>query len=121
MARLKFRRKSVDWFAAAVRSCAMPIAWASIVTMFLVPTLHADESTGKSIAEQWCSSCHEVGHRPVTTDGAPAFKVVAHRPGMTRDRLRNWLADPHPPMPNLGLARQDIEDLIDYIESLKEK
>ena len=55
------------------------------------------------------------------SDGAPAFKAVARERGMTRDRLRNWLADPHPPMPNLALARQDIEDLIDYIETLKKK
>ncbi|MDH3704052.1 MAG: cytochrome c [Alphaproteobacteria bacterium] len=99
----------------------MLISWISIVVMLVAPAVHADESTGKSMAQQWCSSCHEVGHRPVTSDGAPAFKVVARRPGMTRERLRNWLSDPHPPMPNLGLARQDIEDLIDYIESLKEK
>lgn len=100
---------------------AVLIGGISIAAMLLAPAVHADESTGKSIAQQWCSSCHEVGHRPVATDGAPAFKVVARRPGMSRDRLRNWLSDPHPPMPNLGLARQDIEDLIDYIESLKEK
>ncbi|NJO37736.1 MAG: hypothetical protein HC871_09095 [Rhizobiales bacterium] len=32
--------------------------------------------------------------------------------------LKAWLADPHPPMPNLSLSRLEIDDLLAYIESL---
>ncbi len=115
------RRRFFDWFAAAVRLRSALAGGASIIVMLWVSPLQADAAIGESLARQWCSSCHEVGHRPVANDGAPAFKAVARQPGMTRERLRHWLVDPHPPMPNLDLARQDIEDLIDYIETLKRK
>ncbi len=114
-------RRSVGRLTAAARSGAMLSGWVMLVVTLSAPELRADPVIGESLARQWCSSCHEVGHRRVMSDGAPAFKAVARERGMTRDRLRNWLADPHPPMPNLALARQDIEDLIDYIETLKKK
>lgn len=121
MSGLNIFRRPADWFTAAARPAAMLIGGASIVVMLWAPAVRADAAIGESLARQWCSSCHQVGHGRVTNDGAPAFKAVARRRGTTRDRLRNWLADPHPPMPNLDLARQDIEDLIDYIETLKRK
>jgi mono/diheme cytochrome c family protein len=36
----------------------------------------------------------------------------------TADEIRGWLADPHPPMPNLNLSRQEIDDILAYLESL---
>ena len=112
-------RRLIDRLSAAARSRTMLLGGILIVALLAAPVSRADDKIGESLARKWCGSCHEVGHGRVATDGAPAFKAVARRPGMTRDRLRNWLADPHPPMPNLGLSRQDIEDLIDYIETLK--
>jgi mono/diheme cytochrome c family protein len=34
------------------------------------------------------------------------------------DEIRGWLADPHPPMPNLELSRREIEDIVAYLQSL---
>jgi mono/diheme cytochrome c family protein len=111
----------LDWLSLAARWRAALVGGVSIIMLISAPPVRADAAIGESLARQWCSSCHEVGHGRVTSDGAPSFKAVARRPGTTRDSLRNWLSDPHPPMPNLDLARQDIEDLIDYIETLKRK
>jgi len=33
--------------------------------------------------------------------------------------LAAFLANPHPPMPNLSLSRRDIQDLLAYIATLK--
>ena len=30
-------------------------------------------------------------------------------------RVRQWLNDPHPPMPNLPLTRAQIEDVVAYL------
>ena len=52
-------------------------------------------------------------------DGAPPFAMVADTAAERTDDLRAWLADPHPPMPNLSLTRWEIDDLLAYIESLR--
>jgi hypothetical protein len=50
-------------------------------------------------------------------DAAPTL------PPANRDQgwLRTWLIDPHPPMPNLHLSRQEIDDIIAYLSSLPQK
>ncbi len=64
------RRRFFDWFAAAVRLRSALAGGASIIVMLWVSPLQADAAIGESLARQWCSSCHEVGHRPVANDGA---------------------------------------------------
>jgi mono/diheme cytochrome c family protein len=75
---------------------------------------------GKAIAERWCSSCHVVsdGQAEASSD-APAFAAIASRPQAEIDALRGFLADPHPPMPNLSLTREEIRDILAYISSLR--
>jgi mono/diheme cytochrome c family protein len=79
-----------------------------------------DASTGKQIAERWCSSCHLIGPDQATAiTEAPPFEGIAERSSEDMDALAGFLADPHPPMPDLSLTRQEIRDLIAYIASLK--
>lgn len=75
---------------------------------------------GLSIARNWCRGCHVV--EPGGTSGsdiAPPFPVVAQNSSLTPEQLRAWLVDPHPPMPNLALTRDEIEALVAYIGSLR--
>lgn len=73
---------------------------------------------GRDLAQRWCSSCHIVdqsGHGP---DTAPPFRTIAKRGPKDRDWMRAWITAPHPPMPNLNLSRQQIDDVVAYIDSL---
>ena len=77
--------------------------------------------SGKAIAEHWCASCHLVKEdQPETTTDTPTFRSIA-RKTETTDWIAGFLADPHPPMPNLSLTRQEIQDLGAYFESLRQK
>jgi len=78
-------------------------------------------SDGRAIAERWCVSCHDIGAGDTRTakDVAPTFESVAHRPNLSREHLETWIGNPHPPMPNMHLTREEIENLVEYIESLK--
>jgi len=38
---------------------------------------------------------------------------------LTADQLRTFLSHPHAPMPDLGLTRAEIDDLIEYIATLR--
>jgi mono/diheme cytochrome c family protein len=75
---------------------------------------------GQVLAERWCASCHLVtsGQTQASAD-VPSFVSVARKTEKL-DWLTGFLAEPHPPMPNLSLTRQEIQDLVAYFESLRE-
>jgi mono/diheme cytochrome c family protein len=79
-----------------------------------------DAERGGNLALRWCVSCHVVAPNAPGGDAGPAFPGLAARPGQTEQALRNWLADPHPPMPDLGLAVTEFDDIASYIMSLKQ-
>ena len=80
-----------------------------------------DPMAGADIAKRWCTSCHATGNSAAARDIGPPFVTIANDSNRTDDRLRAWLADPHPPMPNPGLSRREIEILIAYLASLRTK
>ena len=80
------------------------------------PARAADVEAGAKLAQQWCSGCHSIGGKP-GPDTAPALPPA----GRDAAWLRGWLHAPHPPMPDLDLGRQQVEDLVAYLDSLRER
>jgi mono/diheme cytochrome c family protein len=80
----------------------------------------ADPKEGGRLARQWCSGCHIVAANQsgAVPQGPPSFPSLA-RSGVTVAQLRAFLSHPHGPMPDLALTRVEIDNLIDYIESLR--
>lgn len=85
----------------------------------ITPAGAQDIDRGRDLALRWCVSCHVVAPDAAGGDAGPAFAGVAARPGQTEQAIRNWLADPHPPMPDLNLSATEFNDLAAYIFSLK--
>ena len=77
-----------------------------------------DEDRGRALARAWCQGCHVAEGRG--TDAAPALASIAGRLGDDAAWLFAWLSDPHPVMPQLSLSRQEIADLIAYLQTLQE-
>lgn len=77
-----------------------------------------DEQAGKDLARRWCTGCHVVDRSGAGTDTAPPFPAIARQHSQDQTWLRAWLAEPHPPMPNLNLTRQEIDDIVAYLDSL---
>lgn len=77
-----------------------------------------DAAQGHALAQRWCSSCHIVDERSQAPDIAPPFSAIARRQGPDHAWVRAWLAAPHPPMPKLDLSRQQINDVVAYLDSL---
>lgn len=93
-----------------------------------VPAVAADLSVtglaerGRFLARHWCTSCHVVERDAGRgTDSAPPFPKLADDPAYTEARLRGWLAAPHPPMPDPGLSRREIDEIAAYILSMRRK
>lgn len=76
---------------------------------------------GLSLAQRWCAGCHVIGDGRSGTDAAPTFRSIALDPQKGPDHLRAFLAQPHPPMPPVPLGRQEIDDLVAYIQSLAQR
>ena len=100
--------KTTSMALAAIMAAALTTAAAA-----------ADVKEGSKLARQWCANCHLVGgEQTAGGDTAPTFASIAETAAERTDDLKAWLADPHPPMPNLNLTRSEIDDLLAYIESL---
>jgi mono/diheme cytochrome c family protein len=77
-----------------------------------------DAAHGKVIAKRWCVNCHVVSADQTSAKvDVPTFADIARRRQDDR-ALSSFLVEPHPPMPNLNLTRQEIDDVVAYIRSL---
>ncbi len=78
---------------------------------------------GGSLAERWCSGCHDVTRTPQAGsaghDRAPSFKTIAARSSTTRESLNRHLSVAHTGMPDFLLSPYERSLLIGYILSLR--
>ncbi|HEV8680754.1 MAG TPA: cytochrome c [Stellaceae bacterium] len=99
---------------------ALSVALAILLAGLMPPGARADAANGERLARQWCANCHVVdggGGAATLPQGPPSFRTAAGR--LNPDELRTWLTHPHGAMPDLGLTRAEIADLIDYIGTLR--
>jgi mono/diheme cytochrome c family protein len=73
---------------------------------------------GRQLVMRSCSSCHATESAKTATDNAPPFSAVAKSNKENPAWIRGWLMQPHPPMPNISLSRQQIDDIIAYLGTL---
>jgi mono/diheme cytochrome c family protein len=81
-----------------------------------------DLHRGLSYAKKACAECHSVeGERAVSPNiKAPNFNAIADSPGMTARALVVWLqSSHHATMPNFIIARDDLDNVVAYIMSLR--
>jgi len=82
-----------------------------------------DIRKGRVYAERVCADCHAVlPWQAVSPDvNATTFNSIANAPGMTATALAVWFRTPHPTMPNLVIEGEDMDNVIAYILSLRER
>lgn len=80
-----------------------------------------DARKGLRFAQEACSACHGVlvTDRVSPRPGIATFNVIANTPGMTGTALSVWLQTSHRSMPNLIIEREDRNNVIAYIVSLR--
>ncbi len=84
---------------------------------------------GHAIAEKWCNECHRIspdeptgsqpGHILARQVEGPSFMEVATRPNVDRDYLNTLAHETFLPMPTFRLPKNEQEDVMSYILSLK--
>jgi mono/diheme cytochrome c family protein len=103
-----------------VSSSLVGVVAAAVLSMWVVMPAAAagDAQAGRNLAQRWCSGCHVVDQSGRGPDTAPPFPTIARQSQDDQGWLRAWLTAPHPPMPDLNLSRQQIDDVIAYLDSL---
>lgn len=76
---------------------------------------------GRQLVTKSCTACHAPNATTFATDGAPPLSFISKDNKERPAWIRGWLMDPHPPMPGIMLSRQQIEDIIAYLNSLPVK
>lgn len=77
-----------------------------------------DAHAGRELVLKSCTSCHAVTDTAQASDGAPPLSYIARDNKERPAWIHGWLMDPHPPMPEIMLSRQQISDIIAYLNSL---
>lgn len=86
-------------------------------------------AAGRNFARLVCAACHVVtgdhNEIPILRPPAPSFHVLAKRPTLTEQSLREFLASNHrniapvEAMPNPRLVDYQIDEIVAYFLSLK--
>lgn len=80
----------------------------------------ASTSAGHRLAEAWCKGCHSIDVATAgATTGPPDFSAIANRASTTALSLKVFFQTSHRSMPNLIIAPDQADDLVDYILSLR--
>ena len=85
------------------------------------PVGDGDAAQGRQTAERLCTSCHvsDSSSSATVPAGVPTLRTIANKPDQTAERIAGMLIDPHPPMPNTRVTREEINDLVAYLQSLR--
>lgn len=102
-------------------------AMAGGLTLSILPVSNASaqqlgsRARGLEVASQLCAECHAIENNDARSPNsdAPTFPAIAAVPGMTALALRATLNTSHRSMPNILLPREEQDNLIAYILSLK--
>jgi mono/diheme cytochrome c family protein len=109
------------------RACCFAFLGGAILLLASVVSAMAqdlgDAAAGHRLAETWCASCHVIDRvaKSGTSTGAPPFPAVARMASVTPLSLRVFLQTPHQRMPDLHLSREEIDDVIAYILSMRDQ
>ena len=76
---------------------------------------------GRQLVMRSCTTCHAAAGTATATDGAPPLSFVARDNKQNPAWIRGWLMDPHPPMPGIMLSRQQIDNVIAYLNALADE
>lgn len=86
-------------------------------------TLPGDPQEGAALAQRLCAGCHDVspGRSLDRVAVAPGFRIIADRTATTSISLRVFLWTPHADMPDVMLSPEQVDAVVSYILSLRDR
>lgn len=78
-------------------------------------------AAGRRLVTTSCTTCHTPANAKAESDAVPSLAMLARDNKNNPTWTRAWLMDPHPPMEGIMLSRQQIADVIAYLNTLTKK
>ena len=106
---------------AIIATCAFMLPSLFAGSTFAQDIVAGSSDKGAKLADRLCSNCHvsdDTTRNPVPA-GVPTFRGIANKPGQTGMHIVGVLMAPHPPMPNINLSREEIGDIVAYIQTFR--
>jgi mono/diheme cytochrome c family protein len=83
--------------------------------------LPGDPRIGLRLAEDVCSECHAVAADRPDPGIGPSFVEAVDHPSVTEMSLRAFLQTPHADMPDIRLGREETDDIVAYLLTLRRR
>ena len=100
----------------------LAIASSMVAASVRAQEVPGDVASGRHLAETMCADCHQIDfQQPKAAARAPGFVQIAKMPSTTGLALNVFLKTSHDVMPNFILSRQDSDDIVAFILSLKDR
>lgn len=114
---MRFNSRRMNWVVIATAVCVSGAALPVLAQEKPKPT----PEKGEALASKLCASCHVLpgGNPAAVPAGVPTFRAIANKPGQTGDHIAQVLMMPHAPMPDLQMTRDEILDILAYLESIR--
>ena len=95
-----------------------------VLLLLILPTFARaqDVTRGKVMAQRWCANCHVVAPSATigSANGLQTFPALAADPKINESKLRAAMTAQHGGRrPDFALTKQEQDDLITYIFSLR--
>jgi mono/diheme cytochrome c family protein len=88
----------------------------------LAQDLPGNIASGRHLAESWCTRCHEIYLDEFAPFSYPPnFVEIANMPSTTALAINVFLRTSHDVMPNYQLSREEVDDIVAFIMSLKDR
>jgi mono/diheme cytochrome c family protein len=87
----------------------------------ILPVIAAEQGNaeaGRELVNRSCVTCHAPSGVSRASDTAPPLSFLARDNKYRAAFVRGWLMNPHPPMPGIPLSRQQISDIVAYLQTL---
>ena len=106
---------------AIIATCVFVLSCLLAGSTFAQDIVAGASDKGATLAARLCSNCHlsDDTTRSAVPAGVPTFRGIANKPGQTGMHIVGVLMAPHPPMPNINLSREEIGDIVAYLQTFR--
>lgn len=110
------------WTLAVAVAVSVILATAAWAQASAVPQSAPSADKGADLASMICSGCHLMEGKAAAASvpaGIISLRGIANRKGQTGQRILDVLIQPHAPMPDTSLSREEIDSVVLYLETLR--
>lgn len=110
-----------DFQSSAIRGAFIALVLSSIFVSSAIASDGAKTADGRQLAQEWCSRCHNIEPGGPFKQFPPSFSAISVYRSSEQIFARITVPPLHSNMPELAniFSRENIENLVKYIESLE--